>query len=116
MSTETDIEEFFTDLDAGVFAQKLARALSDVAASVVDHEKKGKVSVTLDFKHIPNSHQVTIDHTLNYTRPTANGEQSEKNTTTTPLHVGKGGRLSFFQENQNQLFTKDGTPNREKQQ
>lgn len=36
-STNTDVRELLGDLDAGVFEEKLSRALSDVAAGIVDH-------------------------------------------------------------------------------
>lgn len=104
----TNVTEFFSDLDGGVFEQKLARALSDAAGSVIDHDKKGGVTIDLKFRRIGNSYQVAVSHKLTVTRPTQNGEASEKNTTETPLHVGTGGRLTLFPENQEQMFTKTG--------
>lgn len=103
----TNIEEFIQDLDAGVFAQKLSRALSDVAGGVCDHEKKGKVVIELDIQKLGSS-QVNITHSLKYAKPTKNGEQTEKNITKTAMHVGSGGRMTFFPENQHQMFTKQG--------
>lgn len=44
----TDPTEFLNSLNAGVFAQQLGRALSDVAGGVVDFSKKGKVVVTFE--------------------------------------------------------------------
>ncbi len=43
----TDVGEFWTDLDGGTFEHMLSVALSQTAAAVVDHEKKGKVTITL---------------------------------------------------------------------
>lgn len=43
----TDTNDFFNSLNAGVFSQQIGRALSDVAAGVVDHSKQGEDS-TLD--------------------------------------------------------------------
>lgn len=107
---DTDVAAFFEDLDAGIFAQKIGRALSEVAAGVVDNGKAGKVTITFNLKQIGSSHQVAVDHTLTYTKPTNKGKLTEENTTTTPMHVGSGGALSFFAENQNQLFSKKGEP------
>lgn len=104
----TDVSEMFDDLDGGVFAEKLSKALSDVAAGVIDHDKAGKVTITLDMKRIGSSYQVAVNHKLAYTRPTAKGKVSEENTTQTPMHVGKGGALTLFPEGQGQMFTKKG--------
>ena len=105
----TNIEEFLSDLDAGVFAERVSRALSNVAAAVCDYEKKGQVKLTFDIKQTGN-HQVHIDHTVEFVQPTKNGKATENNKTTTNMHVGKGGRMTFFPENQHQMFTKQGEP------
>lgn len=107
---DTDVNQFFEDLDGGVFIQKLARALSEVAGGVVDNNAKGKLTIKLDLKRIGQSYQVNIGHTLDYTVPTPRGEISEKDTTETPMHVNTGGRLSIFPENQHQMFTRTGEP------
>lgn len=105
---QTDVTELLNDLDAGVFAEKLGKALSEVAAAVIDHDKKGTVTIQLDMKRIGNSYQVAIAHKLAFTRPTSKGKVSEENSTETPMHVGKGGRLTLFHESQKQMFTKTG--------
>ena len=110
----TDVNEFITDLDAGVFEQKLAAALSAVAAGVIDHEAVGEVNIKLKLKPI-GSYQIEVTQTLDYTVPKRRGKVTETDQTKTPMHVGKGGRLSFFPENQNQLFSKTGEPNPQKE-
>lgn len=105
---QTDVNEFFNDLDGGVFTEKLGTVLSDVAAHVMDYGNGGKVTITLDMKRIGSSFQVGINHKLAYTKPTARGKISEESTTETPMHVGRGGHLSQFPENQSQLFGKKG--------
>ena len=110
---ETKVVEFIQDLDGGVLEQKLGQALSDVAAGVVDHNKAGQVTLTLDMKRIGNSYQVEIKHKLSFKRPTAKGDASENNTTSTPMYIGTGGKLSLFPEGQDQMFGKDGTVNKE---
>lgn len=104
----TKVEQFIADLDGGVFEEKLSAILSDVAASVINHGKKGTVSIQLDIKQIGSSHQVQIDHVLKYKRPTSKGSISEDNSTSTPMHVGKRGALSFFPEDQGAMFGKKG--------
>lgn len=100
----TPVSDFLGDLDAGIFEQKLARSLSDVAMGVVTTGKKGKVVVTFDMAQIANSNQVNLTHSLKYVKPTSNGRVTEENATATPMHVGVGGKLTLFPENQTNLF------------
>lgn len=104
----TDVNQFIADLDAGTLEQKLSVILSQVAGGVLNHNKAGKVTLTLDISKITNSHQVLIKHKLAYAKPTARGKATEEDTTSTPMHVGTGGKLTFFPENQTQMFTKQG--------
>lgn len=104
----TQVEQFFADLDGGVFEEKLAKILSDVAGASIDYNAKGQVIIQLDFKQIGSSDQVQIDHCIKYKRPTNKGSISEVNTTTTPMYVGSRGALTFFPENQGQLLDKKG--------
>lgn len=108
----TKVGKFIEDLDGGVFEEKLSQILSDVAGAVIDQGKLGKVDISFTIKQIGNSHQVQIDHTLKYKRPTSRGSMSEDNTTSTPMHVGSRGALTFFAENQAQIFERDGQPAR----
>lgn len=105
MSTNTN--EFLTDLGGGVFEQKVSQAMSDVAAAVIDNERKGKLTLTFDFKSISQS-QVMVAHSIKYEKPTRNGRSIEEDTTQTPMYVGPGGHTSFFPLDQTQLFTKTG--------
>lgn len=93
----TDVAEFITDLDGGQFEVMLSTALSRVAAAVIDHERKGKVSVVFDISKIAGTHQVRIAHGVKFSNPTSMGMQSEEIETATVLHVGKGGALSLAQ-------------------
>lgn len=93
----TDVESFVSDLEAGIFAQQLSVALSQVAASVVDEDRKGKVKLELSFEAIKGTHQVRVEHKIAYERPTASGRAGEETKGATVLHVGKGGRLSLAQ-------------------
>lgn len=104
----TDLPQFINDLDGNVFAEKVARALSRVAAGVIEHDKGGELTIKFKLARIGNSHRVTIKHGLNYKVPEANGSYSQDNTTESVMHVNKGGHMSVFPENQNQLFTRTG--------
>lgn len=111
MTTNTDIEQFITELEAGVFAEKLGHAISQVAAGVCDNEKKGQIKLVIDFK-LAGNHQVNLEHELEYKVPRRNGLSTEKTKTNTIMHVGKGGRCTLFPENQAQMFDKKGSVNK----
>lgn len=93
----TDVAAFFADLDGAQFERKLSIALSMVAAAAVDARKQGKVTLELTFDHIPGTSQVQCEHTLKFTKPTADGEAGEKEKRSTVLHVGRFGALSLAQ-------------------
>lgn len=109
-SAATDVSEFLSDLDGGVFDRKLSIALSQVAAASVDNDKAGEVSVKFTFKKIPGTTQVHCEHQLKFSRPTMDGKASEEEKRTTPLHVGKFGKLSIAPENQMAFLDRAGQP------
>lgn len=96
-AASTDVPEFVSDLDGGQFERMLSIALSKVAASVVDREKKGKVSIDLAFEHIKGTHQVRIAHVVKFVQPTMSGKVAEEASGATVLHVGRYGALSLAQ-------------------
>lgn len=106
----TDTSEFINSLNAGVFAQQLGRALSDVAGGVIDHGKKGKVVITLELSQIGESNQVKINHKLDFTQPTKRGSKREDTALDTPMYVTENG-LELFQTNPtDQLFSREQAP------
>jgi hypothetical protein len=96
----TDIHKLLPDLDGGVFEQKIASVLSDVALGVVTHGRQGKVTVEFDMKRIGETSQVSMKHTLKFDKPTKRGKAVEHDTTETPLHVANNGDMSLFHPNQ----------------
>lgn len=111
---DTDAGEFIGDLDGGVFADKLGRVLSHVAGSVMDHKGGGKITITMDVNRFGSGQQVLVKHKLVSIAPTLHGKTTEEDTTETPMHVGRGGRMSLFPEDQTQMFGKQGEPATEK--
>lgn len=107
-SAATDVEEFITDLDGGVFSRKLSIALSQVAAAAMDNDKQGEVSIKFAFKRIAGTSQVHVDHTLKFLRPTLDGKASEEEKRSTAMHVGKYGRLTLAPENQLSFIDRAG--------
>lgn len=106
----TDTNDFFNSLNAGVFAQQVGQALSNVAAGVIDHGKAGQVTITLKMKQIGQSNQVAISHTLDFQQPTKRGKLREDSTLDTPLYLTPQGLTLFQNDPTSQLFSKDDTP------
>ena len=109
-SAATDVSEFITDLDGGMFDRMLSKALSDTAAAAVDHDKVGEVTLKFNFKKIPGTAQVHCAHTIKFSCPTEDGKRGEEATRTTALHVGKFGSLSLAPANQMAFFNRTGAP------
>lgn len=104
----TPLNEFLPDLNGGVFQEQIENMLSLIASSVVDTGKKGKIQITLDLERISESNQVKVSHELKYVQPKKRGSITETDKSETPMHVNPGGKMSFFPENQGQLFGKKG--------
>lgn len=112
----TEMQDFLSDLNGGVFQEQVEAMLSQVALSVVETGKKGKVQLTFDIEQISEASQVKIAHELKYVQPKKRGSVQETDKSTTPLYVNAGGKMTFFPENQGQLLTKTGQPNTQHQE
>lgn len=104
VTAATDVSGLIADLDAGMLEIALSRAMSEVAASVVDHgtngskTRKGSVKIEFEFEHIKGTHQVITNHRVSFSKPTSMGKASEELEGTTVLHVGRYGALSITQQ------------------
>lgn len=106
MNTETpttDVAELLGELNAGVYEQQINRALSDIAANVCTHGKKGELTLKFTVQQIGDSNQVKVTHALKSVVPKARGKVTEEHATDTPLHVGSGGKLTLFPNNQTRM-------------
>lgn len=101
--------EVLGEFDGGQYVLMLARALGSVASSVIDNDRKGKITLELDFSRIKKTHQVAIKHSLKFQRPTMDGEAGEKVSRETVMHVGKFGKLSIMPEAQMSLLPPGNT-------
>jgi hypothetical protein len=110
-SRDTDVQAFIAELDGGVFLEKLARALSEVAGGVMDNHAVGRVKLDFSIKRLGSSHQVNVSHKLEYTIPQMRGKVTEDDITDTPMYVGTGGKMTFFPENQADFFGLKGQVN-----
>lgn len=105
----TDFANLLGDLNAGVFEQQINAAVSDVAANVVTHGKTGELVIKLKFKQIGESNQVAMTHSLKFLVPTMRGRIVEESASDTPLHVGRGGKLSLYPGEQTEMFPQGAT-------
>ena len=97
VSAATDVPEFVSDLDGGIFETMLSQALSETAAASIDHGKAGEVTIKFKFEKIVGTHQVRLQHDMKFSKPTSMGKSSEETSGATVLHVGKYGALSLAQ-------------------
>lgn len=104
VTNRTNLPGLLGDLNAGVFEQQLNTAISDIAANVCTHGKKGELIVKFSFKQIGDSNQVAMTHSLKSVVPMARGRIIEESASDTPLHVGRGGKLSLYPEEQTDMF------------
>jgi len=98
--SSTNVEAFIQDLDGGMLERKLGLVLSKVAAASMDNNNVGEVSLKFSFKRIPGTNQVHVVHMLKFQHPTISGKAGEEESRTTPMYVGKFGRLSLAPESQ----------------
>ena len=103
---QTDFDTFMEEIEAGIAKNILSKALSDVAMGVVTNHKTGNVTSTFKRKQSGESDQVNITTDIAMEEPTKRGSRVEKRQSDTVMYVGKGGAMTIFQPNQNQLFPK----------
>lgn len=101
----TDVGTFFEELEGGVVERYLGTVLSEIAAKAVDTNKTGKIKMELEIKPIGNgNHVVTVKHKIIAVKPSQRGKTTEEFAGATSMHVGTGGSMSFFPENQADMF------------
>lgn len=103
MSDTFDPTNFLKELDAGVYVEKLSRALRDAALGVVqygDNGVKGKVTLDFTMTRIGESNQLEIAHKITQSIPTPRGKKGEENTTRTPVFVAGNGAMSIMPDTQ----------------
>lgn len=107
----TNVQEFLNDLDGGVMNEALASILSDVAFAVRngDSRIKGRVNISLSFERFGDE-QVMITSKLDFKKPTNKGSISEDRESQTPMFVNKGGELTLFRKDQEDMFAPKVVP------
>ncbi len=103
----TDFCDLMPELNGGVLNEMVSRAFAEAANGVTHCDRPkavAEVTVKFQFRQIGSSMQVEIDHTVSKTIPHYHGKHSDQHTTTTPLFVGTGGKLSINPIKQDDLF------------
>lgn len=95
---------FIGDLDAGVFANKIAAAIKKAATGAIAHHKQGQVVIALNFKQVGEGNNVLVSHKLSFVQPTAKGKAGEEETTETAMHLNKDGSVTIFPATQTDFF------------
>lgn len=101
---DPNFTESLEEMDAGLVIARLSKALAEAAMGTVEHNKQGKVVLTLTMKRIGETSQVNVEHKIDFQRPTARGTKKEDFTTATPMYVNKHGYLSVAPEMQTDIF------------
>lgn len=101
----TDIQEFLSNLEGGVLQEALGHIVSDVAFAVRHNDSriKGRVNISLSFEKL-NDDQVMVTHKVEFKKPTNKGSISEDRESQTPMFVNKGGELTVFRKDQEDMF------------
>jgi hypothetical protein len=99
----TSVVDLLPDLNGGVFEQQLNAMLSDIAANVCTHGKKGELTIKFAMKQIGEGNQVALTHSLKAVTPKARGKVTEETSTDTPLHVERGGKLTLYPNQQTKM-------------
>ena len=96
-SNVTNVDDFVSELNAGVLIDQLGISLSAAALATIANGRsaKGKVSLDFTFGQIGDNDQVLVSVKLSSVMPSKKGKKSEENTTETPFFVGKGGQLTI---------------------
>lgn len=97
---QTQLIKLLPDLNAGIFQAQLEEAIREVVTGVVATEKQGGFNLSFKLKPIKGSAQLRMEHTLKYTRPTANGSQVTNESTDTVLFATPRGELGTEPFNQ----------------
>lgn len=105
--TQDELFEAFEHMNAGVFLEQIRHGLSEAALSTAVHGDKGKktkVKIEFALERIANSQELHIVHSLSYEKLTAHGRITETTSSDTAMHCKKGGVLTVFSEDQEDMF------------
>lgn len=103
----TDLDSFLDSLDGGCLKTKLEACLNDIAMAVDHTQGAGTLTLKLDIKSRKGRSAVDIKHSITSKKPTMRGDQTATDSEKTPMYVGKHGRVTLFEENQDDMFAEE---------
>lgn len=103
----TDLDQFLDELDGGCFKAKVEACINDVANAVDITQGTGKVTIELSFGSRKGRNAVDIKHKITSKKPTMRGDSTATDIEKTPMYVGKHGRVTLFEENQDDMFAEE---------
>lgn len=100
----TDVAQLITELGHGALESAVSVGVSRTAAKVHDFstpetKRKGSVTITLEFEHIPGTGQMVIEHTVSMKHPTGQHKKDEGSETiggTSVVYIGPNGALTLL--------------------
>ena len=104
---QPDIAHTLSEMDGGLLEKTLSMVAAQVAIGVIEHGRKGKLTLTLDFEQIGESSQLMITHKIASTKPTTKGKITEEATTDTPMYTNMNGYLSIVPDAQIDMFSNE---------
>lgn len=107
MSDLIDNTKILEDLDAGMFQQKIAAAMTDAGRAAIGYAKNSKVTIVLTYHPISNTRQCQVTHQISSDVPHEFGNTVDKDTKTTPVYIHDDGRQSITPQNQKDMFPTD---------
>ncbi|MCE0495743.1 hypothetical protein [Vibrio salinus] len=94
--TNTNFPKLMQDLDAGVIANVVGLALTNVARAVSHNDKPGEVKLNMKLKPMgTNNEMAEIACSISVKEPKANGNKSEDFKYTSLAFIGKNGKLTY---------------------
>lgn len=102
-----DLDQFLDELDGGCLKAKLEACLNDIAAAVDITQGGGSLTIKFDIKSRKGRSAVDIKHTITASKPTMRGDTRTTDSEKTPMYVGRKGRMTLFEENQDDMFAAD---------
>jgi len=110
MTTENStLLQMLPDLSAGRFLEKADSALQAAAMAALQNGKGARVTLEFTMARIGESNQVTLTHAVEFKVPTMRGSRAETDSTQTPMHVARTGKLTLLPDTQT-VFNFDGVP------
>ena len=103
----TDIDQFLDEVDAGLLKTKIKGCIDEIALAVAATGGDGKITLSLSFKNAKGRDEVNVEHKLVSVKPTKRGKQTGEDNGSTPMFIGRHGKVTLYDETQQDMFAED---------